>query len=200
MGQNQEPDDRAIALNVRAASKDVYPGWSIPDGDGDPGEGQQRAIEAQIAAAVSGRKPLYFEPWGQEFSDAFANSYRGVIPAEVEVISRDGMLFIYRKEAILPLLDSDLEFYRPNGETDIEAIVRVSSLGMNGELLGYGAKSMLTRPAHEVRIFKGEDLLLYYFVSDPDQKHAARFARTRADDFVRAFGWQDVSFRLEKMD
>lgn len=110
------------------------------------------------------------------------------------------MLFIYRKEAVRPLLDSDPEFYRPNGESDIEAIARVSSLGINGELLGYGAKSMTTRPAHEVRIFKGGKVLMYYFVSDPDPKHAARFARTRADDFVRAFGWQDVSFRLEKMD
>lgn len=71
MGQNREPDERSIALDVRAASQDVYAGWSAPDGDRDTGERQQRAIEAHVAAAVTGRKPLYFDPWGEEFSEAF---------------------------------------------------------------------------------------------------------------------------------
>ncbi len=200
MGQNQKPDERSIALNIRAASKDVYPGWSIPHGDGDQGESQQRAIEAQIAAAVTGRKPLYFEPWGEEFSDAFAESYRRVIPKNVEVQSRDGMLFIYQKEPVRIILDSDPEFYRPGGESDIDAIARVSANGVNGELLGYGARSILDRPAHQVRIFKGNDILMYYFVSDPDPKHAAGFAKARTLDFERAFGWDDVRFELTKVD
>ena len=200
MGQSQEPDERTIALNVRAASQDVYPGWTVPDGDRGTGESQQRAIEAHVAAAVTGRKPLYFDPWGSEFSDAFADAYRKVLPEGVEVASRDGMLFVFRPEKVSAIMDSNPAFYRKAGESLIDSISRVSASGMNGELLGYGAKDMLTRPAHEVRIFKGEHLLLYYFVSDPDPKHAVRFARTRAEDFVRAFGWDDVSFRLEKMD
>ena len=196
MGQDQEPDERTIALNVRAASQNVYPGWTVPDGDGGPGESQQRAIEAHVAAAVTGRKPLYFDPWGPEFSDAFADAYRKVIPEGVEVDSRDGMLFIFRPEKVSAIMDLDPEFYQKRGESLIDSISRVSASGMNGELLGYGAKDMVTRPAHEVRIFKGEDLLLYYFLSDSDPKRAATFASARAEDFVRAFGWDDVSFRL----
>jgi hypothetical protein len=200
MGQNREPDERAIALDVRAASQDVYAGWSAPDGDRDTGERQQRAIEAHVAAAVTGRKPLYFDPWGEEFSEAFAESYRRVLPRSVEVVSRDGMLFVFRPEKVAAIMESDPDFYRREGESLLDSISRVSAEAMNGELLGYGARSLLVRPAHAVRIFRGKDLLLYYFVSDPDSHHAASFARLRAEDFELAFGWQDLKFTLEMMD
>ncbi len=192
-------DHRTVAKLARAASRDVYPGWTVPRGDGHPGEVSHRAIEAQIAAAVCGRKPLYFEPWGEGLSEAFAASYRRVIPAGVEVHAQDGMLFIYRPEAVHPILDADPAFYRRKGESDLAAIARVSAVGMNGDLLGYGARSMTVRPAHAVRIFRGSALLLYYFVSTPDEKLAARFARDRALDFVHAFGWSDVGFELEPL-
>jgi hypothetical protein len=131
MGADQEPIERAIALDVRAASQAVYPGWTIPDGDESTGDGGQRAIEAQLAAAVTGRKPLYFDPWGEQFSDAFAQAYRKVIPIDVEVVSRDGMLFVFRPEAVTLILDSDPGFYRHAGESVIDSIVRVSGQGMN---------------------------------------------------------------------
>lgn len=198
MGADEEPVERAIALDVRAASQAVYSGWTIPNGDGSPGAIAQRAIEAQVSAAVTGRKPLYFDPWGEEFSDAFAQSYRKVIPSDVEVISREGMLFVYRPEAVTPILDSDPDFYRHAGESIIDSIARVSGQGMNGELLGYGARHMQENPAHEVKIYKGSDLVLYFFVSDPDEILAEKIAGERANDFIRAFGWGDVSFELTK--
>jgi hypothetical protein len=198
MGADEEPVEKTIALDVRAASKDVYPGWTIPDGDENTGDGGQRAIEAQLAAAVTGRKPLYFDPWGEQFSDAFAQAYRKVLPTDVEVVSRDGMLFVFRPEAVTPILDSDPEFYRHAGESVIDSISRVSGQGMNGELLGYGARHMLETPSHEVRIFKGDELVLYFFISNHNENIAEKIAGERANDFVRAFGWTDVSFRLTK--
>lgn len=55
---------------------------------------------------------------------------------------------------------------------------------------------MRERPAHEVRIFRGKELLIYYFASDPDPEHAAKFAAERATDFECAFGWEDVKFEF----
>lgn len=199
-GADSAPDASATALAVRTASRDVYPGWTIPDGGGNQGESSQRAIEAQIAAAVAGRKPLYFDPWGNEFSRAFAESYRKVLPQGIRVEARDGMLFIYRPDAVRRVLDSDPVFYRREGESDLDSIARVSRDSENGELLGYGARHLMTRPAHEVRIFKGGDLMLFFFVSSPDEKLAARIASERADDFIRAFGWPDVRFEMARVD
>jgi hypothetical protein len=200
MGPRKEPDERRIVLDIRAASQHVYAGWTTPDGHGNEGELSQRAIEAQIAAAVAGRKPLYFEPWGEGLSEWFANSYRKALPHDVEVVARDGMLFIYRPEAVQPILDSDLPFYRSGSGSALDSIARVSAAGMNGELLGYGARHIGARPAHAVTILKETRIVLYYFISDPDPNHAARFAKARATDFVRAFGWPDVGFVIEKLD
>jgi hypothetical protein len=192
-------DPRAIAKLARSASRHVYPEWSEPHGHGDTGEVSQRAIEAQIAAAVAGRKPLYFEPWGKDLSEAFAESCRRVLPDSVEVHARDGMLFIYRPAAIRRIMKADPAFYRAKGDTDLDSIARVSAVGMKGDLLGYGARSVTERPAHAVRIFRGKSLLLCYFVSTPELASAMKFAKKRAQDFVHAFGWEDVGFDLEPL-
>jgi hypothetical protein len=199
MGPNREPLERGIALDVRAASENVHPRWTTPDGSGDAGAVSQRSIEAQIAAAVTGRKPLYFEPWGEGLSQEFATAYRAVIPADVEVHARDGNLFIYRINEVIPILEADSQFYQKAGDSILDSVARVSATGQNGELLGYGARSLLERPAQEVRIFKGKDLFMYYFVSDSDSEHAARFAAERATDFELAFGWDDVRFELNEL-
>jgi hypothetical protein len=110
------------------------------------------------------------------------------------------MLFIYRQERARRILNADPSFYRkPSDESDLDAIARVSAEGMNGDLLGYGARSMTERPAHAVRIFRGQALLLYYFISTSDRKIAARYAKQRALDFVKAFGWEDVGYDLEAL-
>ncbi len=170
-GAEESPatDSGRTAESVRTASRSVLPGWTVPEGDSAPGSVAERAIEAQIAAAVTGRKPLYFETWGEGICDVFANAYRKVLPSDVVVEARDGMLFIYRPDAIIPIINSDLQFYRPHGETVLDSIARISKDGRNGELLGYGAKSILDRPAYKVEIYKGNDLALYFFTSSPDE-------------------------------
>lgn len=192
--------ETGIAKSVRAASRDVYAGWTEPDGGGNAGEVSQRAIEAQVAAAVTGRKPLYFEPWGEGLSEAFAEAYRQVIPPEVRVLARDGMLFVFRPEVVEAILDSDPAFYRKAGESPEDSIVRVSLSSMNGELLGYGARHILERPAHHVRIYKDNLLLLYFFVSSPDRALAERIANERTGDFYRAHGWTGLDFVMEYVE
>jgi hypothetical protein len=196
-GEDPRALSAGIARAVRAASRDVYPGWTEPQGDGDPGEIAERAIEAQIAAAVLGRKPLYFEPWGDEVSRRFRSAYRRILPDEVKVSARDGMLFVFRPEIVKPILDADPAFYLHRRESDLACIARVSESGENGELLGYGARHIAVRPAYHVRIYRGESLLLYFFVSSPDENAAARIAYERTADFYLAHGWSDVRFVME---
>jgi len=196
-GPDQAADSRTTAELVRAASRDVYSGWSVPQSDRDPGSVAERAIEAQITAASEGRKPLYYEPWGDEYVAAkFVDAYRKVLADDVVIDCRNGFLYIYRPEAVIPILDSDLGFYRRKGESDFDSIARVSEEHSNGELLGYGARSMMERPAQEVKIYKGDHLILYFFVSAPGYKEAAYFANERALDFSRAFGWEDVRYEI----
>ena len=64
------PEEAGIAQSVRTSSKDVYSGWTIPESDQNSGNVADRAIEAQIAAAVTGRKPLYFESGPDGCGDA----------------------------------------------------------------------------------------------------------------------------------
>lgn len=193
------PDERRIALAVRAGSQDVHPGWTIPEGGGNPGDGTDRAIEAQIVATVTGRKPLFFDPWGSQFSDAFDESYREILPSDVEVVSREGMLFIFRPETLELAMRLDRSSRRRAGESQIDSVVRISKAGPNGHLLGYGARSMDQRPAHRVRTLKARKHILYAFVSHADPALASKFASERAVDFSRAFGWTDVDFTLDEL-
>jgi hypothetical protein len=107
------------------------------------------------------------------------------------------MLFIYRPEAVRPILDSDPDFYLHAGESEIASIARVSESSENGELLGYGARHIAVRPCFDVRIYLGESLLLYFFVSSPDEETAARIANERTKDFYEAHGWEDLRFVME---
>ena len=189
-----------IAQSVRTASQTVYEGWTIPGSGQSQGDVSHRAIEAQIAAAVTGRKPLYFDSWGTVFSDAFAEAYRRVLPLDVNVVSRDGVILIYKETSVIPILDSDPTFYRLAEESIEDSIARVSIAGMNGELLGYGARSILSRPAYRVEIYKGTNLELYFFVSSPDRDLAVQAAHERMKDFVLAHGWKDLRFIIEYME
>ncbi|MEI6819688.1 MAG: hypothetical protein WCL19_08815 [Verrucomicrobiota bacterium] len=194
------PDPKRTAEAIGTASRHVYPEWTIATSVGDPGSAADRAIEAQVTAAAEGRKPLYYEPWGSpEVARQFADAYREVLPLIVEVQVKDGNLYVYRAEAIQVIIDSNPVFYNRPGESILDSIHRVSLSHDNGELLGYGAKSLMTRPANEVRIYKGEDLLLYFFVSTPDTNLANQIANERTADFFRAFGWEDLRFEMQKM-
>lgn len=99
-GQDQGIDAGRIARVAQESFRSVYPGWTEPDGAetsegiGDPG---QRAVEAQVAAAALGRKlgrkPLYFDPWGEENSKKLVDALKGNLPENVIVSYRNENLF-----------------------------------------------------------------------------------------------------------
>jgi len=108
-----------------------------------------------------------------------AEVLRPLLPPGSEIHARSGNLYVYRPEIVRPILDSDLPFYRPQGQGDLEAIDRASTRGTNGELLGYGAREdrkdlfwsvLVHAPLHQ-------EVLLYY-ASTQEQARATARMRT----------------------
>ena len=170
-------ESRRIAAAGRAVGRLVLSGWETTLCGGIA-----QGIEAQIAAAALGHKPLYFDPWPEEEAREFARLIRPQLPPGVEAHGRQEGLFIYRPETVRLILDADANFYRPDGEADLDAIARISHLGLNGDLLGYGAPSLWTPGAAKVTVFGREGVRFVFFVSRPEV--ALKFARLRAGDLA----------------
>lgn len=152
----------------------------------------KRATEAQIAAASLGYKPLYWDPWG-EASAPIRSQLRRVLPEGTTVDATDTGLLVFRPDIVRPILDSDSAFYRPHGERVLSSIRNVSHAGDNGELLGYGARSMDAPGAVAVRIFNDEGELFASFRSDPAT--AEFHARERLLD-IATYIDEDLSFSI----
>lgn len=87
---------------------------------------------------------------------------------------------MYRPEAVKPILDADMPFYRPNGENDFEAILRATRDDENGELLGYGARRWSPTGGARVTIRDAAGNEQVFFVSNPAE--APHWAAERAAD------------------
>lgn len=176
--------DRALARGIGGAAKGSFREVLGEDWGGSgvhPHErAVQAAVEAQIAAASLGHKPLYYDPWASELSEAVAASLSAKLPAGAEAHATEAGLLVFRPEAIRPILDADSAFYRPHGEDDLSAIVRVSLDGNNGELLGYGARNWSEPQGARVTITTPDAIIYMWFVSQPEL--ATRFAAERAAD------------------
>ncbi len=83
------------------------------------------------------------------------------------VDASDAGLLVFRSDVVRPIFDFDPAFYRMRGESDLLVIRHLSRTGDNGELLGYGARSIDTPGAVQIRIFNDEAELFAFFVSDP---------------------------------
>jgi len=142
----------------------------------------KRTIEAQIAAASLGYKPLYWDPWGEAASGLIRSHLRSALPAATIIDASDAGLLVFRRDLVRPILDSDPAFYRPHGEDDLSAIRNLSRTGQNGELLGYGARSLDAQGAVQIRIFNDDAELFAFFASDP--RVAEFHARERLLDRV----------------
>ncbi|MFN0079613.1 MAG: hypothetical protein ACKVY0_24380 [Prosthecobacter sp.] len=160
------------------------------------GSATATGIESQITAASLGQKPLYFDPWGAE-AQAAASGLKPHLPAGTSVRAKNGILYVWRGEAVKPILDADRAFYRPNNETDFEAIVRVSETGINGELLGYGARHILHRPGVRVIIFAPDHVPVVGFVTTPEDMMSKVTARLA--DLVQATGREDWEIEIEDL-
>lgn len=184
MGSEDETVDRDLTLTraigraARRVFKGVFAGW-----DTAVSRGIARATEAQVAAAALGYKPLYFDPWPHEAAGRLARLMHPALPTGAEARAAKEGLFVYRPACIHSIRQTDPKFYRLSDETEFGTIRRLSRLGENGELLGYGARSFLTPGAARVRIFSGVDGGVFmYFGSMPEQ--AERFTRKRSLDIA----------------
>jgi hypothetical protein len=193
-GRDRSADAARIRQAVEGVLRRVLPGLYAESA----GEGSETAkgIESQITAASLGQKPLYFDPWGAE-AQAVASGLKRHLPAGTSVRAKNGILYVWRAEAVKPLLDADPAFYRPNQETDFEAIVRVSETGMNGELLGYGARHILHRPGVRVIIFGPGHTPAVGFVTTPEDMMSIVTARLA--DLVQATGRKDWEIEIEDL-
>jgi len=170
-------ESRRIAGAAQAAFRTVFTGW-----DSAPDSCVERAIPAQIAAAALGYKPLYWDPWNQTASRRLARLIRPSLPEAAQIRAAPEGLFVFRTAVVGPILDADPPLYRPWEEPIWPAIRRATRLGINGDLLGYGAPSLLTSNSARVTIRGDRGVIFVYFVSRPEV--AARFADERAADLT----------------
>lgn len=178
---------REIGQAARAAFGEVFEGWNS-----EVDWPIKRTVEAQIAAASLGYKPLYWDPWGEASASLRSQLRRRLRTGAIIDASNTGLL-IFHADVIAPILNSDPTFYRSRGESIISAVRKVTRMGNNGELLGYGARSVDAPGAVPVRIFNDEAELFAFFMSEPD---AAEFhARERLLD-IATYIEADLSFSI----
>ena len=104
-----------------------------------------------------------------------------MLPKAAEIHATREGLFVFQPKVIAALLDTDTPLYRPSHEAILPAIRRVTQLGINGDLLGYGAPAWLTPNSARVTI-RGRRGVFLCFVSRPEL--AAQFADARAEDLT----------------
>jgi hypothetical protein len=181
---------RGIGQAARRVFEAVFAGW-----DSAVSRGIARATEAQVAAAALGYKPLYFDPWPETQARRLARLIQPVLPPGAVGRGIPEGFFVYRADTIRRIRESDPTFYRTSQESDFQTIRRLTCLGQNGELLGYGARSILTPGAARVRIFSQVDGEVFmFFASLPD--NAGRFARERALD-IAVYTDESVAYHIE---
>jgi hypothetical protein len=147
---------------------------------------------AHLAAAASGRKPVFHEHWGQELGSDLARRIWGMDLPGTQVVLKDGHLYVYRPEAVQPIIDAHPELYP--GVDLFDKIHRATEAGTNGELLGYGARSMIEPGLVRVEVKDGEQVV-FGFLSRPEA--AEEFARARALDFNQAYG-REFTYRIKE--
>ena len=182
---------RKIGQAARAALGKVFEEWNS-----EVDWAIKRTVEAQIAAASLGYKPLYWDPWGEAASALIRSRLRIALPSGTIIDANDAGLLVFRRDVVGPILDSDPAFYRPHGEDDLSAVRKVSRIGHNGELLGYGARSIDARGAVPIRIFNDAAELFAFFVSDP--RVAEFHARERLLDIATYIN-DDLSYVIGQL-
>ena len=139
---------------------------------------------AALSAVAAGRKPLYHEEWGQELGADLARRLWGLnLPGVQITLADDGHLFAYRPEIIQAIIDADPAAYP--GPTLFAKIHEATLAGDNGELLGYGARSMLDANIVLVEIMDGETTVFGFYSRAAG---ADQIAAQRTLDFSQAYG------------
>ena len=147
---------------------------------------------AHLSAVVAGRKPLYHEQLDQGTASDVFRRLLGILPEGVAATLSDGHLYVYRPEILRKIISAHPRAYP--GLDLFSKIHQASLSGLNGHLLGYGARSMLDPDTVLVRIFDSANKPVFGFRSR--RENASRFGIERAKDFSLAFN-QPFSFRIE---
>ncbi len=139
---------------------------------------------AHVAAVAEGRKPLYHEQWTVNLSADLAHRLAELnLPGVKIQVSADGNLYAYRPEVIQQIIDADPTAYP--GKNLFDKIQQATLADTNGDLLGYGARTLNEPGKVRVEIFDG-DQPVFGFRSTAE--NAEEFGRERAEDFERAYG------------
>ncbi len=133
---------------------------------------------AQVAAAATGRKPLFHEELGPSAPQAAA-ALRKVLPPQVEVWATATDLYVYRPAALKDLAD-------PTKPLRAQVVANAH----NGRWLGYGA-NLFSEPTVRVEIISAEGRVVSGFRAP--KASPERFAVDRADDFTLATGQQHTA-------
>lgn len=144
---------------------------------------------AEIAAAVSGTKPLFHEQLSGNLALLSgvlqAHLPPGVVAARIPGSANEvDHLVVYRPEAIARVFDSDPAFYRPNGEDDVTALRLAVESHSIGELLGYGQRTMF-EPGSVRVLFKTRGHAMAGFNTRPEL--ADKLIADRRAEYQRFF-------------
>lgn len=153
------------------------------DGNAGPAE-HAPATAAEISAVFDGRKPLYHELMTGHAPEAAALIAKSAPPG-IHVESHDDHLYVWNPAAVKSLLDADPAFYRPNGETDAQAVRRAVSNDVQGELMGYGSRA-LNEPGSVVVHLMARGKVVAGFHAPRDRAEA--LAAERAKDYADYLG------------
>jgi len=176
-----------IGQAARAAFGKVFEGWHA-----EADWAIKRTVEAQIAAASLGYKPLYWDPWGRTSARIRVELHHS-LPKGVIIDATNAGLLIFRPSVVTPILNSDPAFYGGPGRSVLKIVRHVSRRGVNGELLGYGARSIDAPGTVPVRIFNNAAELFAFFMSDPNV--AEHYARERLLD-IATYVNEDLSYSI----
>ena len=189
-GSPHSADERAAFSIGSGVGEALYAGVRTPGLGASPG----RIAGAEIGAVGAGRKPLYHEQLGEAAAQAAELLTQG-LPEGVLADAREGHLIVYRPESVRAILDSDPAFYRPAGEDDAAAMWKACLEDAQGELMGYGARTLSGARQVTVQFTTRSGLLLAGFRAPLES--AVDLARERGLDYERGLG-EPVMFYIRE--
>lgn len=174
-----------VRRRIAEAGRAVFAGLRSRDHGVPFDSADAEAGGAHLLAVSEGRKPLYHEQLDPATANGLIRSIWGLpLGPEIEAnLDSDGHVYVWNPAAAAAVIARDPGRYP--GVDQFDRIRRASHDGYNGDLLGYGAPSLLEAEVL-VRIVspKGEEVFGFRSMAAA----AEEAGRARAGDFTRAYG------------
>ncbi len=181
----REPDQASdLARRVSEAARGILEGFRSGDTGAPLAPQVSQGGAASLGAVANGRKPLYHEEFFPGEAEAVAEHLRSRLPRSVQITAKENHLYAYRPDVVQRVVDAAPDDYP--GDSLFEKIERATLSGTNGQLLGYGAWTMLQPGRVLVTIFDPAKRPIFGFYSL--RESAERYAIERTKDFTDAFG------------